>query len=105
MKNNEDIEFKKAIFSFNKIIIKKRKENIIINLDNIKKMYYAKFTIRNYLSLGFGDWRSTGFLYIDLKEKVNKKKGYSLFIRYKDIEKLPKEIYEKIKFYIPDEPW
>lgn len=50
-----EIEFKKAIFTSNQIIIKKKKQNIVIPLAKVDKLLYAKFSIKNYLSLGF--WR------------------------------------------------
>lgn len=74
--NHVEIEFKRAIFSTNQIIIKKRKQNIIIPLVKVDKLLYAKFSIKNYLSLGFGDWRTIGGLYIYLNEKINNKKMY-----------------------------
>lgn len=79
VKNNE-IKFKKVKFTSNQIIIKKKKEEIIIPLEKIEKMLYAKFSIKNYLSLGIGDWRTTGALYIYLKENINNKNMYCFFI-------------------------
>jgi len=105
MVNNMEIEFKKAIFTSNQIIIKKRKSNIIISLENIKEIFYAKFTFRSYLDLGLGDWRTPGALYIYLKEKINNKKMYCFFIKYDNLTKIPEKIYKKIKFYTPGEPW
>lgn len=99
------IEFKKVKFTSKEIIIKKRKQDIIILVENIEKMLYAKFNIKNYLSLGFGDTRSTGTLYIYLKEKINNKKMYCFFIRYKNLMKIPENLYERISFYLPGEIW
>lgn len=103
--NHMEIEFKRAIFSTNQIIIKKRKQNIIIPLVKVDKLLYAKFSIKNYLSLGFGDWRTTGGLYIYLNEKINNKKMYCFFIKYDNLTKIPENIFNKIKFYVPGEPW
>ena len=100
-----EIEFKKAIFTSNQIIIKKRKQNVVIPLSKVDKLLYAKFSIKNYLLLGFGDWRTTGVLYIYLKEKINNKKIYCFFIKYDNLVKIPEIIYKKIKFYDPGEPW
>lgn len=102
---NMEIEFKKAKFTSNQIVIKRRRENIIIPIEKIEKLLYAKFSIKNYLSLGFGDCRSPGALYIYLKEKINNKSMYCFFIKYNNLEKIPEKIYKKIKFYIPGEPW
>ena len=100
-----EIEFKKAIFTTNQIIIKKKKQNIVIPLSKVDKLLYAKFSVKNYLSLGFGDWRTTSVLYIYLKDKINNKKIYCLFIKYDNLVKIPENIYKKIKFYVPGEPW
>lgn len=100
-----EIEFKNSIFTSNQIIIKKKKQNIIIPLTKVDKLLYAKFSIKNYFSLGFGDWRTVGALYIYLIEKINNKKLYCFFIRYNNLTKIPKNIFEKIKFYVPGNPW
>lgn len=93
------VEFKKAIFTDCQIIIKKRKQNIVIPLNKIDRILYAKCSIKNYLSLGFGDWRVPGGLYIYLKQKINNKKMYCFFIKYDDLIKIPENIFKRIKFY------
>ena len=100
-----EVEFKKEIFTMNQIIIKKKKQNVVIPLSKVDKLLYAKFSIKNYLLLGFGDWRTTSVLYIYLKEKINNKKIYCFFIKYDNLVKIPEIIYKKIKFYDPGEPW
>lgn len=100
-----EIEFKKAIFTSNQIIIKKKKQNIVIPLAKVEKLLYAKFSIKNYLSLGIGDWRTTGALYIYLNEKINNKNMYCFFIKYDNLVQIPENIYKKIKFYVSGEPW
>ena len=94
-----EIEFKKAIFTSNQIIIKKKKQNIVIPVVKVNKLFYAKPSIKNYLSLGFGDCRTIGALYIYLNEKINNKKMYCFFIKYDDLVQIPKNIYKKIEFY------
>ena len=74
-----EIEFKKAIFTSNQIIIKKKKQNIVIPLDKVDKLFYAKFSIKNHLSLCYGCNLTTGALYIYLNEKINNKK-YIVFL-------------------------
>ena len=92
-----EIESKKAIFTSDQIIIKKRKKNIVIPLDKVDRMLYAKF--------------APGVLYIHLKEKINNKKMYCFYIKYENIIKVPKNIYKKISFFgseIPmgsTDPW
>ena len=94
-----EIEFKKAIFTSNKIIIKKKKQNIVIPLTKVNKLFYAKFSIINYLLLGIGDHRATSALYIYLKEKINNKNMYCFFIKYDNLIKIPKNILKKVEFY------
>lgn len=100
-----EIEFKKAIFTSNQIIIKKKKQNIVIPLTKVDKLLYAKFSIKNYLSLGFGDYRTTGALYIYLNEKINNKNMYCFFIKYDNLVQIPEYVLKKVKFYVPGEPW
>lgn len=83
-----EIEFKRAIFTPTQIIIKKKKRNIVIPLSEVDKILYAKFSIKNYLSLGIGDCRTTNILYIYLKEKINGRKLYSFYIKYCDLVKI-----------------
>ena len=42
--NYKEIEFKKAIFTSNQIIIKKRKCNVTIPIDKIDRLLYTKFS-------------------------------------------------------------
>lgn len=100
-----EIEFKRAIFTSNQIIIKKKKQNIVIPLTKVDKLLYAKFSIKNYLSLGFGDYRTTGALYIYLNEKINNKNMYCFFIKYDNLVQIPENVLKKVKFYVPGEPW
>lgn len=95
----EELEIKKAKFTSNQIIIKKRRMDIIIPLDKIEKIFYAEETFRNYISLGFGDVRCPGFAYIYLNEKIGSRKMYCLYITYENILKLPKNIFKKIEFF------
>lgn len=100
-----EIEFKRAIFTSNQIIIKKKKQNIVIPLTKVDKLLYAKFSIKNYLSLGFGDYRTTGALYIYLNEKINNKNMFCFFIKYDNLVQIPENVLKKVKFYVPGEPW
>lgn len=100
-----EIEFKKAIFTSNQIIIKKKKQNIVIPLTKVDKILYAKFSIKNYLSLGMGDCKTTSALYIYLNESINKKNMYCFFIKYSNLTQIPENIFKKIKFYSPGDPW
>ena len=66
------------------------------------KLLYA---IKNYLSLGFGDYRTTGALYIYLHERINNKNMFCFFIKYDNLIQIQEKILKKVKFYIPGEPW
>ncbi len=104
MEKNVEIEFKKAIFTSNQIIIKKRKQKIIIPLEKIEELFYAKCSFKNYLLLGIGECRTIGALYIYLKEKINRKKMYCFFIKYENLSKIPKNIYKMIHFFGKERP-
>lgn len=102
------VEFKKVIFTDCQIIIKKRKQNIVISLNKIDKLLYAKPSIRNYFSLCHCPY-TVGVLYICVKEKMNigngiwqifqNKKIFCIHIKYDNLKKIPKNFLEKIKFY------
>lgn len=102
------VEFKKAIFTDCQIIIKKRKQNIVIPINKIDKLLYAKPSIRNYFSLCHCPY-AVGVLYICVKEKMNigngiwqifqNKKIFCIHIKYDNLKKNPKNFLEKIKFY------
>ena len=38
-------------------------------------------------------------------KKINNKKIYCFFIKYNNLTKIPKTIFNKIKFYVPGEVW
>ncbi len=84
----EQAVFKNAIFDEEKIILLKRKGNIVINIENIKELYYTKPSLLNYLTATGGlDYPQR--LFILLKNKINKKRLYYVKIKYKEIYKLP----------------
>jgi len=77
------------------LIIKNNK--IVIN--EIDSIFYAKWSLKNYFML-FGDYRSPGFLYVNLKKHQFYKRGYSIKLRYGDAESFFKKYkgeYEFIK--------
>jgi hypothetical protein len=102
---NRIVEFKSASFTSHSIIIKKRrlfskKEiHITIPLKNVERMFYAKSSFKNQLSLSLGSSLTTGALYIYLKEKVNKRKMYCFFIEYDALLTVHKNTIEMIEFY------
>ena len=106
------VEFKKVIFTDCQIIIKRRKQNIVIPLNKIDRILYAKPSIRNYFSLCYSSY-TVGVLYIFVKEKMNigngiwkifqNKKIFCIHIKYDDLIKIPENIFKKIKFHNQDD--
>ena len=91
----ESLKLKKVIFNPTEIILLKKKSNIVINIDNIKWMEYAKPTFWNRFWAGLlpgGVY--PGYLKIWLKEKIKNSKSYFLKIKYDEFLKLP-EVYQK----------
>jgi hypothetical protein len=90
------LELKSAIFTSKQIIIIKKNNKIIINIDDIERIEYSKPTLLNYLlsSTWFGG-TYPGRLQIHLNKKIGKTKLYLVKINYKEFVKLP-EVF-KIK--------
>lgn len=95
MKSKNDLELKNAIYTSKEIIIKRKKENIIIPLSDIKEMEYVKKKLLNYI-LGGGIVAPPGWLRIIYEDKNFRRKFYVLKIRYDDLLKIPQEILSKI---------
>lgn len=99
--NNEPILYGKPIFTSKQIILKRRKEVIVLPLNKIDKIFYARPCCKNWNMNLFGRWYSSGItriLYIHLKEKINGKKLYYVYIRYKNLQKIPQNIFDNIDF-------
>ncbi len=102
---NRIVEFKRARFTSNSIIIKKRRlfskieKHITIPLERVERMFYAKSNFKNQLSLSLESTLTTGALYIYLKDKINKRKMYCFFIKYDDLLTVHKKTIEMIEFY------
>ena len=97
--NTKTLDLKNATYTSKEIIFKRKKGNIIISLNKINNLFYAKPTFCNYILLTAGSMKNTGCLYIECKEKINKRQNYMLKIKYNDVLKLPKEILSIIDFY------
>ncbi len=99
--NNERIIYRKPIFTSKQIILKRRKEVIVLPLNEIDKIFYARHCRKNWNIILFLGWyypEVTRVLYIHLKEKINGKKLYRIFITYKKLQKIPKNIFDNIDF-------
>jgi hypothetical protein len=92
----ESLQLKKVIFSPIEIVLLKKKGNITIGVEDIKRIEYKKPTLINYLlaSTWFGG-TYPGRLQVYLREKVGKTKLYLVKIKYKEFLKLP-DVYRKI---------
>ena len=90
MDGEEKYETKKAIFFADKIVLKKRKKDIVIERREIEKLCYARPTFLNYLFAG-AHQLLPGQLAIWPKRplKEGKKAGYVLWVRYVDYIHIP----------------
>ncbi len=98
--NNDPILYGKPIFTSKQVILKRRKEVIVLPLNKIDKIFYARHCCKNWNLILFskGSWLITSALYIHLKEKINGKKLYRIYIRYKNLQKIPQNIFDNIDF-------
>ena len=87
------LELKKVIFTESEIIVKNKKEDVIILYNNIKYTSYHKKNFINYLLI-YGLDVAPGWLLIKFKEKISNRKAIMFKIDYKDLMKLPKKILE-----------
>lgn len=95
--SSNKIEFDKIIVYSDRIIIKKTSR--VFYLDDIESLFYARWSIKNYFSLAFGDYKSPGFLYIILKNGSFIRKKNSIKFHYSDIEKLPNKVKKKLEVW------
>ncbi len=91
----ESFVFKNITFNKNEIIIDRKKEKIRISIDNIKNMQYTRKTFLNYLLI-YGLNVSPGWLQINFVNRIGRRKGYALKIKYEDLKNFPKELLKKI---------
>ena len=85
------LDLKNVTFTENKIIIKKKRNNIWIEYVNIKDSIYCKKSFINYLFM-YGSNVPPGWLLINFKDKISWRKGIAFKIKYDDLIKLPKNI-------------
>lgn len=91
------LQLKNAIFEHNKIVLIRKKGNVVIAISDIVRIEYSKPTLFNYLfaSTFFGG-TFPGRLQIYLKNKVGKTKLYLVKIKYKDFLMIPNSYSDKI---------
>lgn len=88
----ETVKLKKAIFTPTKIILLKKKGDIIIKAEDILNLKYTKLTLLNLLS---GD-PYVGSLRIILKSSLYQQNEYLVRLKFKDIFKLQPIYRDKI---------
>lgn len=93
----ESLHLKRVIFYPDKIVLLRKKDDIIINIDNIWTINYTKPTLINIFLAGLlkSYPEGIGVLVIWTKKKVGKSEHFQINIKYRDVLKLP-EIYLKI---------
>lgn len=90
------LELKKVIFTENEIIVKNKKEDVVISYSNIKYTSYHKKNFINYLLI-YGLDVAPGWLLIIFKEKILNKKSIMFKMNYNDLMRLPKIILDILK--------
>lgn len=95
MINEIKVDLPKVAFTSTEMIIKRKKNDFIIPLNNIKEIHYTKKSFLNYLLI-YGLTVYPGWLQVNFKAKMGKRKNYSIKIKYKDLLKFPKQFYELI---------
>lgn len=90
------LKLKKAIFTSDDVTIIRKNSSFTINVDDIKRIEYAKPNLLNYLlaSTWFGG-TYPGRLQIHLHKKIGKTRLYLVKMKYKEFLALP-EIYHKL---------
>ena len=85
----EIIRLKKAIIFDDKIVLLRKKGEVVINIEDIDKMEYVRLTVLNYLAaLPFFDGWGFNKLYICMKKKAEYAKLYTIKMKYKEVVKL-----------------
>lgn len=91
---DKSVELKKAIFYSDKIVIKKKKGNIVLNIEDIDYILYHKFSIWTFIPP-----LPTSYLWaleIVLKKEKVRKKIYYLSMRYKTVLKIQAVLKKEI---------
>ena len=98
MKERVILELEKVTFTNKKIIVKTKKEEIIIEYDNVKEGEYRKKNFFNYLFMQ-GFIYPPGWLFIKFKNKIGKRSSIAFKIKHEDLLKLPNEIVTNLTLY------
>ena len=94
--------FEDLKFETNAIIINDNFTEIRIKLNEIWTMFYAKWSLKNGFGLMGPSCIVMGCLYIATKKMTKFSEVIKISISSKEIEKIPRNFYEKIEFYKTD---
>ena len=101
----DEVKLKKATFTPTEVLIKSRKGDIHITIDEIESIQYERFSLSwlaNLILCPEGTvW--PGFLIINLNGTKRKRRGYIMRIKSKDFYRLPKAYWRKTRYYDPSE--
>ena len=98
MKEKVILEIEKVTFTNKKIIVKTRKEEVVIEYDNVKEGSYNKNNFFNYLFMQASNY-PPGWLFIKFKKKIGKRSSIAFKIEHEDLLKLPNEIVNALTLY------
>ena len=91
---DKNVELKKAIFYSDKIVIKKKKGNIVLNIEDIDYILYHKFSIWTFIPPLPKSYLWT--LEIVLKKEECHNKIYYLNMRFKTVLKIQAVLKKEI---------
>ena len=92
------LELENVTFTKKKIIVKTKKEDVVIEYDNVKEGEYRKKNFFNYLIMK-GALYPPGWLFIKFKKKIGKRSSIAFKIEHGDLLKLPNEIVAALTLY------
>ena len=98
MKEKVILELEKVTITNKKIIVNTRKEEVVIEYDNVKEGSYNKKNFFNYLFMQASNY-PPGWLFIKFKKKIGKRSSIAFKIEHEDLLKLPNEIVNALTLY------
>ena len=80
------LELEKVTFTNKKIIVKTRKEDVVIEYDNVKEGEYRKKNFFNYLTMQSANY-PPGWLFIKFNNKIGRRDSIAFKIKHEDLLK------------------
>ena len=94
----EQVAFKNVIFNDEGILFLKKRGNVFVNVDDIKRMVYTRPTLWNFIAIAIGAMGAYPQRFIVyLKKKINNKKMYYVLIKYKEFYRLPDWVLSNVE--------